>query len=120
MGYQLLTIAILLLHFGYLTYLVLGGFLAWRWPVTFWAHLAAACWGLAVVAARLTCPLTRAEAWSRQRAGESAPDGGFIDRYLEGIIYPERYAATVRALVMVVVAVSWAGLLWRHRRTRNA
>lgn len=118
MGYRLLTTVILLLHFGFLAYLVLGGFLTWRWPATFWTHLATASWGLTVVVARLTCPLTWAENWSRQRAGQGAPERGFIDRYLEGVIYPERYSDAVRALVVVVVAISWVGLLQRRRRAR--
>ena len=42
MGYRLLTTLILVLHFGFLVYLVVGGFLAWRWPRTLWLHLVAA------------------------------------------------------------------------------
>jgi len=110
MGFRLLTTLILALHFAYLAYVVVGGYLAWRWPRTIWLHLAAATWGLITVAAGLNCPLTYAEDWSRRRAGESGLTVGFIDRYLEGVLYPERYAGTMRALAAVVVAISWAGL----------
>jgi hypothetical protein len=116
-GYRLLTTLILALHFGFLAYLVAGGFLAWRWPRTIWVHLTTAGWGVLVIAAQLTCPLTWAEDWSRRRAGEAGLSQGFIDRYLEGVVYPERYTTLAQAFVVVVVAGSWAGLLIRrHRR----
>lgn len=114
MGYRWLIAGILLLHFGFLAYLTVGGFLAWRWPVTFWTHLVAAGWGALVVVASLPCPLTWAEHWSRRRSGEAATAQGFIDRYLEGVIYPEQYAGQVRLLVAVLIAISWAGLLRRR------
>ena len=73
MPYQVLTTVILGLHFAFVAYVVLGGFLAWRWPRAIWPHLLAAAWGLAIVAGRVDCPLTWAEDWSRQRAGSCTP-----------------------------------------------
>jgi hypothetical protein len=119
MGYRLLTTAVLLLHGGYLAYVVFGGFLAWRWPRTLWLHLVAAAWGIAVVVGQLTCPLTSAEDWARRRAGEEGLSRGFIDRYVEGVLYPERLAGLMQALAAAAVAVSWIGLLVRSRRARR-
>lgn len=124
MGYQLLTTVILVAHFGYLGYVVAGGFLAWRWPRTIWAHLAAGTWGTVIVVADLasdgiTCPLTYAENWSRQRAGEAGLSAGFIDRYIEGVLYPERYATAAQALAGVVVLISWVGYRTRRRQRRT-
>ncbi|MGH8824578.1 MAG: DUF2784 domain-containing protein [Jiangellaceae bacterium] len=118
MLYQVLTTVILGLHFAFVVYVVLGGFLAWRWPRAIWPHLLAAGWGLAIVAERVDCPLTWAEGWSRQQAGEAGVTKGFIDRYVEGVLYPERYAGLVQAVCAGVVAVSWAGAyaLWRRHR----
>jgi hypothetical protein len=118
MGYRTLATAILAVHFGYLAYVVLGGFLAWRWPRAIWPHLAAAAWGLAVVGTPLTCPLTVAENWARRRAGEAAFSGGFIDRYIEGVLYPERFTRALQVTVGVLVVGSWLGAyLWRRRRS---
>lgn len=121
MGYRLLTTLILAAHFGFLAYVVFGGFLAWRWPRTIWPHFAAAAWGAVVVAASLRCPLTSAESWSRQRAGEAKLTAGFIDRYIEGVLYPQRYAALMQVLAAVAVVISWIGVLVlrRRRRTRS-
>jgi len=122
MPYQVLTTLILGLHFVFVAYVVVGGFLAWRWPRAIWPHLVAAAWGLAIVAGKVDCPLTWAEDWSRQRAGEAELTAGFIDRYIEGVLYPERYTGLVQASAALVIAVSWAGayVRWRNRRADQA
>jgi hypothetical protein len=118
MAYRALVTLILVAHFAYLAYLVLGGFLAWRWPRAFWPHLVAAAWGLAVIAVPLNCPLTWAEDWARRHAGEPGVTRGFIDRYIEGVLYPERYTDLLRAAVAVLVLGSWLGAYLRLRRRR--
>ena len=122
MQYQVLTTLILGLHFAFVVYVVLGGFLARRWPRAIWPHLLAAAWGLSIAAERVECPLTWAEDWSRRQAGEAGVSAGFIDRYIEGVLYPERYTALVQAAAALVIAVSWAGAYarWRDRRVRHA
>lgn len=122
MGYRLLVTVILAAHFGFLAYVVFGGFLTWRWPRAIWPHLFAAAWGFVVVAFPLACPLTSAEDWARRRAGEPGLTRGFIDRYIEGVLYPERYTNLLRVLAAVVVLGSWLGgyLRWRRRRARGA
>jgi hypothetical protein len=121
-GYRWLLVAILTLHFGYIAYLILGGFIAWRWPKAFWPHVAASIWAILIVANVVNCPLTIAENWTRAREGQAVPTAGFIDRYLTGVVYPARYLVEVRAAVALVVAVSWIGVYvtWRNRRRRRA
>jgi hypothetical protein len=116
--YAALATTVLVLHFCFLAYVVLGGFLVWRWPRSFWPHLVAAAWGLAVVAIPLTCPLTVVEHWARRRAGQSVGEQGFIDTYIENVLYPERYTQLLQVLVGVLVAVSYAGAFVRYRHRR--
>jgi hypothetical protein len=108
MGYRALAVAVLGVHFAYLLYVVLGGFLAWRWPRTVWVHLAAVGWGVALVALGLDCPLTYAQDWARQRAGQPALTGGFVDQYIEPL-YPRGYTPAAQALVACLVIGSWIG-----------
>ncbi|MFF5226700.1 DUF2784 domain-containing protein [Dactylosporangium sp. NPDC000521] len=117
--YEVLASTVLVVHFGYLAYVVLGGFLAWRWTWALWPHLAAAAWGLAVVSIPLTCPLTLVEHWARRKAGETGVGRGFIDQYIEGVLYPERYTHLLQVLAGVVIAVSYAGIYLRRRKRRN-
>ncbi len=122
MRYDWLVTAILALHFGYLAYVVLGGFLAWRWPKTYFVHVAVCIWGVLIVLAWVDCPLTFAEHWAREKAGQSRTTAGFIDRYLTDVMYPAEYVEEVRLAVAFVVLVSWVGafLLWRRRRAKAA
>jgi hypothetical protein len=98
-------------HFAYLAYVPSGGFLALRWPRTIWLHLASVCWGVAIVAVPLTCPLTSLEDWARARAGmKPLPSTGFIDRYVAGVFYPADRTGTAQALAFGAAASSWIAL----------
>ncbi len=119
MGYRLGADAVIVVHLGYLVYLVVGGFLAWRWPRTLWLHLAAAAWGLVIVLFPLVCPLTWLEDTLRERAGEARLRDGFIDTYLAGVVYPERYETALRIAVAVLVVTAWIGVYVRRRADRN-
>ena len=114
MGYRVLADSVMLVHFGFLAFVVFGGFLSWRWPRLIWVHLAAASWGLATVVFSIRCPLTDVEDWARERAGEARLSGtGFIDHYIENVLYPERYTALLQALAAATVLVSWVGYVLR-------
>jgi hypothetical protein len=119
-AHQLLAEVVMLLHFGFLVFLALGGFLAWRWPWLVVPHVAAVTWGLLSVAAGLECPLTGWEDWARRRAGEQGLPRGFIDTYLTGVVYPAEYLVAAQVLVAMLVVGSWAGLVVRSRRRRRA
>jgi Protein of Unknown function (DUF2784) len=118
-AYRLLTNTIIVVHFAFVGYVVLGGFLAWRWGWAIVPHAMAAAWGAMVVTLSLNCPLTAAENWSRERAGEGPLSRGFIDRYLTGVIYPARYLHQVQILAASVVLVSWVGVALRWQAQRR-
>jgi hypothetical protein len=106
-------------HFAYLVFVVFGGFLAWRWPRAILAHLFAVCLGVAIIVAGANCPLTYFEDQLRRSAGGPGLPRGFVDGYIEGVLYPERYAAQVRVLVGAVIVVSWLGAYVMARRARR-
>lgn len=123
MGYRLLADAVMTLHFGFIAYVVLGGFLAWRWAWMLAPHMVAVGWGALTVAfpATVICPLTAWEDGARRAAGEQGlPPSGFIDHYIENVVYPDRYTALLQALAAAVVLVSWLGAWTRVRRRSRA
>ena len=121
MGYRLLGDAVMLVHFAFLVFVVTGGFLAWRWPWVIWPHVGMTLWGFSTIVFSLRCPLTDVEDWARENGGEQPLSGtGFIDHYLENVVYPERYTRQIQVLAAVVVVVSYVGLLLRRRRARVA
>jgi hypothetical protein len=119
-GYRLLADAVMLIHFGFLVFVALGGFLAWRFRRVVGVHLAAVGWGLYTVLVGVPCPLTAWEDGLRRLAGEQGLPAGFIDTYVTGVIYPDEHLLTARIVVAVLVAVSWIGIAVRRRRTRSA
>jgi hypothetical protein len=110
---------VMVLHFAVLLFLLVGGFFAWRWKAVLYAHLAMAAWAALIVAFPLSCPLTFAENFFRERAGMPVLRTGFIDTYIDGVLYPDRVAHLVQVLVGAIVLVSWAGLYLRWRGERR-
>lgn len=119
MADRILADVVMTVHFGFLVFVALGGFLAWRWRRWIYAHVVAVAWGVATIAFSITCPLTYLENHFRRRAGEpELGAAGFIDQYLEDVVYPERYTPLIWAVVGVVVVISWVGVLRRVRGKR--
>ena len=106
----------MLVHFWFLAYVALGGFLAWWRPILLIPHVVAAAWGAVTATAGLPCPLTAWEDAARRAAGQAGLPRGFIDTYLTGVVYPERYLLAAQLLVATLVATSWAGLFIRRRQ----
>jgi hypothetical protein len=115
--YRLLADAVMLLHFGFLAFVALGGFVAWRYRWVVIPHVVAVGWGALTVTAGLECPLTAWEDTLRRLGAEEGLPRGFIDTYLTGVVYPQEYLRAAQLLVAALVAVSWAGfaLSPRHR-----
>jgi hypothetical protein len=100
--YGLLADLVMVLHFGYILLVVLGGFVALRWHRFALLHVPAVIWALILELNPGTlCPLTPLEQTLRSRAGESAYTGGFIEHYLSPIIYP-----TMTALHQYVLGIT--------------
>jgi hypothetical protein len=112
--YRICADAVVLLHFGFILFVAVGGLLAWRWSWLRWPHLASVAWGAGIVLIGWDCPLTPLEKHLRRLSGEQGYAGGFVDRYIEGVIYPESFTAVLRILVAVLIAVGWIGLYRRR------
>ncbi|MEV0389956.1 DUF2784 domain-containing protein [Nonomuraea sp. NPDC050643] len=116
MMYRLIADAAMVVHFAFLVYMAVGGFVAWRWRRTLWAHLLVVAWGVLSIVTGIECPLTFVEDWARRKAGqEGLPASGFIDHYIEGVIYPEQYTNLARLGVAVLVLFSYVGYVLRRQ-----
>jgi len=86
--FHILADAIVVLHMGFVLFVVLGGFLVYRWPRMMWLHIPAVVWAIAVEWAGWICPLTPLEDLLRERAEMVAYPGDFIEQYLLFVLYP--------------------------------
>ena len=121
--YSFLADMVMLLHFGFILLVVLGGLVALRWQRFALVHLPAVGWALFLELKPGTlCPLTPLEQILRQRAGEPTYTGGFIGHYLGPIIYPnmtieDQYFIGV-ALFLFTLVIYW-GVFRKWRKSRE-
>jgi hypothetical protein len=117
MPYGLMADLLLLLHGGFVLFVVAGGLLVLRWPGLAWVHLPAALWGATIEFAGFICPLTPLEQVWRRAAGETGYQGGFIEHYVTAALYPAGLTRTVQvALGLLVLGVNgWVyWKVWRR------
>jgi hypothetical protein len=119
--YALAADAVMLFHFCFIAFALLGSFLVLRWFALIWAHGAALAWGIWIEASGRICPLTPLENHFRQLAGQAAYGEGFITHYLGPVIYPAGLTRHTQFLILgILVAVNAAGYALVFRRRRRA
>ena len=121
MPYELLADGVLLLHLGFILFVVLGGLLVLRWRWVAWAHLPVVCWGTLVEVMGWICPLTPLEIALRRAADSTVYDTTFIERYLMPIVYPSGLTREIQGVfggLVVGINVGVYCVLWRRARKR--
>jgi hypothetical protein len=115
----LLANVMVVLHFAFIVFVVLGGFLVWRWRWVAWLHVPAALWGAAIEFVGGVCPLTPLENQWRMQAGEAGYSNSFIEQYLASLIYPAGLTPSVQiylgAAVLLINMAIYGVLLYRAR-----
>jgi hypothetical protein len=107
MAYRILADLVVVVHLGFILFVVVGGRLVLRWRSVMWLHLPAVVWGVLLELAGWTCPLTPLENWLRNMDEEAGYQGSFIEHYLLAILYPEGLTRTLQmALGFVALAVN--------------
>jgi hypothetical protein len=123
MLYRLLADAVVVLHLGFVGFVVLGGLLALRWPRAAWVHLPAAVWGVWVEFTGRICPLTPLEGWLRRQGGGAGYSASFVEHYVLPVLYPAALTRELQwALGGIVIAVNAAvyAAVLLARRSRSA
>ncbi|MCW5799098.1 MAG: conserved membrane protein of unknown function [Nitrospira sp.] len=103
---------VLLLHLGFVLFVIGGGLLLVKWRRLVWGHLPAVVWGALVEFAGWICPLTPLENRLRGLAGESAAEADFIGRYLPPLLYPPALTREIQILLGMVVLLVNLALYW--------
>ena len=117
--YGLLASLVVLLHVGFVTFIVVGGLLVWRSPRVAWVHLPGVAWGVGIEWSGAICPLTPLEIWLRHRAGQAGYRGDFIDHYVMPLLYPAgltlemQFGFGIAILLLNLLVYGW--LLHRRR-----
>ncbi len=120
---RVLADATVALHLAFILFVVGGGALVWRRPTWAWLHVPAVAWVAWLEFTHAICPLTPLEKMLRARAGGAGYAGGFIEHYLEPVIYPLGLTPDIQvvlgALVVALNAAVYA-LVWRRARRASS
>lgn len=123
MLYGLWADLVVVLHLGFVLFVLFGALLVLRRPWLAWLHLPAVGWGAAIELLGGICPLTYLENRWRHLAGFDGYPGGFVERYLEPLLYPVGLTLRDQRLIGLAVLVLNLALYavvsrcyWRRRR----
>ena len=125
--YRISADAVVVLHFAYVAFVVLGlvailvGLVRqWRWTRNFWfraLHLFAILFVVAEALLGITCPLTSWESVLREKAGQSGYTRTFIQHWLHKVLFydaePWIFATLYTVFGLLVLAA------WLHDRSGN-
>src|SRR5260221_10543516 len=103
MWYRVAAGLMVVVHLLFISFVVGGVFLAWRWPRIAWAHLPAVVYGALAEFVGFPCPLTPLENDLRHHAGEAGYRGGSIAHYLVRVIHPAGLTRAMQAGLGVLV-----------------
>jgi len=123
MFYRILADLVVVVHLGFVLFVVLGGLFALRWPRAVWLHLPAAAWGAWVEFSQTICPLTPLENHLRHLGGQAGYSGGFIAHYIIPVLYPAGLNRGVQwglGIFVLLLNVTVYAVVWRRRARRRA
>jgi hypothetical protein len=112
---------VLLAHFAFIVFALFGGAIVFFKRRAAWFHIPAVMWSAAVNFASWICPLTPLENSFRAKAGQAGFEGGFIQHYIEPLVYPGGMPRKMELIAGVSVLV-WNVLMylivihWGRRR----
>ena len=117
--YPVLADLVVLVHLGFVVFVVFGGLLVMKWPGLIRIHLPAVFWGVAIELSGWICPLTPLENWLRHKEGEENYQFDFVAHYLLPMLYPQgltrRSQIVLGALVLVVNGAMYGWVLRKRK-----
>ena len=105
MIYHIAADLVVLIHFAFIIFVVVGGFLVVKWQKILFFHIPAVVWGVLIEFTGGICPLTPLENRFRLIGGEAGFSGGFIDKYIVSLIYPDELTRTIQIVLGCIVII---------------
>ena len=99
----LLADVVVVLHFAFVLFVVLGGLLVLRWRWVAYLHIPAAIWGVLIEFAGWVCPLTPLENRLRTAAGQAGYQGDFVEHYILPALYPAPLTRNIQLVLGCLV-----------------
>ena len=119
-AYRFLADAVVVLHFCFVLFVVLGGVLVLRWRKVMWAHLPAAVWGALIEFGGWVCPLTPLEKHLRALGHQAGYAETFVEHYITRVMYPAGLTRGMQFAIGTFVIVVNVLVYWRAFRAHRA
>ncbi len=117
MIYHILADTVVVLHFVFILFAVLGGLLVLRWMGCAWIHLPVVLWSILIEFVGWECPLTPLENSLRAKGGAVGYETSFTEHYILPLVYPTALTRNVQIVLgFLVLAVNLAIYAWVLRR----
>ncbi len=117
MVYRFLADLVLVAHFAFVVFAVVGALLVLRWRWVVWLHLPAVVWAALIEFAGWICPLTPLENWLRALGGSAGYESGFVEHYILPVLYPGGLTREVQIVLGLLVLAGNMGIYgWLLRR----
>src|SRR5437773_12503640 len=117
MTYRVLADLVVLAHTLFVVFVVVGGFMVWRWRWVAWLHVPCAVWGVMIEYQGWTCPLTPHENALRTRPGLQGYESGYVEHYVLPVLYPAGLTRPTQAmpgtLVLAATLIAYALVVLR-------
>lgn len=115
-GVVALVDTVLAVHLIWIGWVIFGAL--WTRGRVGWSvfHVLAIVWGIIAEVGPWPCPLTLAEDWALTRAGMEGLRGGFVEHYLNEIVYPNLPVDLVVTCAVVVCGLNLGIYAWRGAR----
>src|SRR3954470_2924741 len=94
---------VVVFHFAFVLFVVLGGLLVLRWRWVAFVHLPVALYGALIELVGWVCPLTPLEKRLRESAGLPGYQGGFVEHYILPVLYPAGLTRSVQLVLGMLV-----------------
>ena len=103
--YEFLAKIILIIHFIFIIFVVLGSFTILLKKKIIYFHFPCLLWGLYIQFSSKICPLTYLENWLLKKSGKSFYEEGFISNYIFNIVYPKGIDPEVQFILGITLFI---------------
>ena len=123
MFYQLLADIVLLIHLGFVFFVLFGGLLLfWNGKIV-WIHIPTIIWAALLEFFGWICPLTPFENWLRQLSGEFGYKTSFVQHYILPVLYPTILTRNVQIFLGILVIIFniliYSSVFWGNRMLKK-
>ena len=112
---------ILICHFLFILFVVLGGTLTFISKKFAILHIPAAAWRISNEFFGWICPLTPLENRLREKGNHSGYEGSFIEHYLMPVIYPDGLTRNIQfilgAIVLIMNIIIYTAVIVKSRKS---